>query len=164
MLDVNLKEIGCDFYCASCHKWMCAPFGTGFLWAHPRHHSRVRCPIVSWGGSMSGRSASWQDRTNWLGTRDPAPLLAIPAAIDFFNRIGFETFRRHAHELICQAREALLSIDGTGPLCTPSDADVVSMCAVELPQPENWEPGYHGHADRLQLELWIPTNSYQFTQ
>ncbi len=153
MLDVNLKNIGCDFYCASCHKWMCAPFGTGFLWAHPRHHSCIRCPIVSWGGSMSGRPPIWQDRINWLGTRDPAPLLAIPAAIDFFKRIGFDAFRSHAHELICQARDSLLAIEDFGPLCTPFADGLVSMCAVELPQPENWEPGYHGHADKLQLEL-----------
>ena len=153
MLDVHLDDIGCDFYCASCHKWLCAPFGSGFLWVHPRHHGHVRCPIVSWGGSIAGRPKSWQDRTNWLGTRDPAPLLSIADAINFIERIGLNKFREHAHRLICFARRELLAIDGVGPLCTATEDDIVSMCAVELPQPADWTPGYHGHPDPLQIDL-----------
>ncbi|APZ96093.1 aminotransferase class V-fold PLP-dependent enzyme [Fuerstiella marisgermanici] len=153
MLDVHLDDIGCDYYCASCHKWLCAPFGSGFLWAHPKHHGKIRCPITSWGGSIAGRPSCWQDRINWLGTRDPAPLLSIPAAIEFFSELGLDTFRQHAHKLICHARRELLAMDGIGPFCTSTEADVVSMCAVELPQPADWKPGYHGHPDPLQLEL-----------
>ncbi|MEZ6128646.1 MAG: aminotransferase class V-fold PLP-dependent enzyme [Planctomycetaceae bacterium] len=153
MLDVDIDAIGCDFYCASCHKWLCAPFGSGFLWVHPKHHGKVRCPVTSWGGSIAGRDACWQDRINWLGTRDPAPLLAIPAAINFMNQVGLETFRKYAHGLICDARQGLLAIEGVGPFCTPTESDIVSMCAVELPQPAEWKPGYHGHPDPLQLEL-----------
>lgn len=153
MLDVHLDDLGCDFYCASCHKWLCAPFGSGFLWAHPRHHSKIRCPIVSWGGSIAGKPACWQDRVNWLGTRDPAPLLSIPAAIDFLNQIGLNTFRNHAHQLVSNARSQLLAINGITSFCTPNEDDFVSMAAVELPQPAGWEPGYHGHPDPLQVTL-----------
>ena len=153
MLDVHLDKIGCDFYCASCHKWLSAPFGSGFLWAHPRHHHRIRCPIISWGGSVSGRSACWQDRVNWLGTRDPAALLSIPAAIRFFRDGRMAAFRRHAHELTCYARTKLLQIEGVGPFCTAANENCLSMCAVELPQPNHWQPGYHGRPDDLQMEL-----------
>lgn len=153
MLDVRLDDLGCDFYCASCHKWLCAPFGTGFLYVHPRHHHKVKCPMVSWGGSISGRPASWQDRTNWLGTRDPAGQLTLPTAIEFMQNGALSVFRSHAHELVCNARQRLLSMEGVGPFCTATEDDVVSMCAVELPQPEGWEPGYHGHPDPLQVEL-----------
>ena len=153
MLDVHLDDIGCDYYCASCHKWLCAPFGSGFLWVHPRLHHQIQCPIVSWGGSIGGNAPTWQDRTNWLGTRDPAPLIAISAAIAFIKRVGLATFRDHAHQLICHARKELLKLDGVGPLCTASESNVVSMCAVELPQPATWQPGYHGHPDPLQIEL-----------
>ncbi len=153
MLDVQLDDIGCDFYCASCHKWLCASFGSGFLWVHPRHHHKVRCPIVSWGGSMSGQPASWKDRINWLGTRDPAALLSISTAIRFLRGITLPKFREHAHELITFFRREMLSVDGVGPLCTATEQDVVSMCAVELPQPSDWEAGYHGHPDPLQVHL-----------
>ncbi|MEQ9411876.1 MAG: aminotransferase class V-fold PLP-dependent enzyme [Fuerstiella sp.] len=153
MLDLHLDRIGCEYYCGSCHKWLCAPFGSGFLWVHPRHHNAVHCPVVSWGGSIAGRTPCWKDRITWLGTRDPAPLLSISAAIRFLNRIGLNTFREHAQSLIHFVRDELLSMDGCGPLCTTSAQDVVSMVSVELPQPEGWQPGYHGSPDPLQIEL-----------
>lgn len=153
MLDVDLSTIPCDFYCASCHKWMCAPFGSGFLWVHPRHHGRIKSPVVSWDGSIAGRPASWKDRVNWLGTRDPASLLSITSALEFMNRERTEAFRNHAHSLICDAREQLLKIPGTGTFCTPHVGDFVSMVAIELPRTEDWTPGYHGHPDVLQTFL-----------
>ena len=153
MLDVNLNDLGCDFYCASCHKWLCAPFGSGFLWVHPKHMSSIKCPVVSWGGSIAGRDASWKDRTNWLGTRDPAPLLAIGDAIEFFDTARLSEFRSHAHSMVAYARQGLLTIPGSGTFCTPSATDFVSMVAVELPQTNGWKPGYHGHPDTMQLAL-----------
>lgn len=153
MLDVRLDDIGCDYYCASGHKWLCAPFGSGFLWVHPRHHTSLRCPIVSWGGSIAGRTATWQDRTNWLGTRDPAPLLAMADAVEFFSGERLTAFRTHAHELVRTARQELLTLPGVTSFCTPDESDFVSMAAVELPQPPGWKPGYHGHPDPLQVTL-----------
>lgn len=153
MLDLHLDKMGCDFYCASCHKWLCAPFGSGFLWVHPRHHGAVRCPVISWGGSIAGQSASWKDRINWLGTRDPAPLLSIPAAISFMADVGFDVYRNHAQELISQARTRLLEIDGIVNFADGDLADFVSMSALKLPTPKDWQPGYHGKCDLLQQEL-----------
>lgn len=153
MLDVMIDDLGCDYYCASCHKWLCAPFGSGFLWVHPKHHSSVRSPVVSWGGSIAGRRPSWKDRTNWLGTRDPAAILAVADAIEFFSRDRLLAYRTHAHAMVAHARRELLKIPGAGPLCTPEESDFVSMAAVELPQTHGWKPGYHGHPDALQTSL-----------
>jgi isopenicillin-N epimerase len=153
MLDVSLDELGCDFYCASGHKWLCAPFGSGFLWVHPRHQSSIRSPVVSWGGSIAGRPGSWKDALHWLGTRDPSPLLAVSSALQFFEPDVLATFRAHAHELVTHTRQRLLQFDGVSEFCTPTENDYVSMGAVELPRPERWKPGYHGQPDPLQIEL-----------
>lgn len=153
LLDVKLDEIGCDFYCASGHKWLCGPFGSGFLWVHPRQQSTLETPLVSWGGSIAGKAASWKDSLQWLGTRDPAPLLALTDAVKFFTPNILQEYRRHSHELIAAARRDLLNLPGVGVFCTPDEADFVSMAAVELPQTPGWQPGYHGHPDALQTEL-----------
>jgi isopenicillin-N epimerase len=84
---INLDGLECDFYCASGHKWLSAPLGSGFLYVHPRWQQTVRPLVVSWGNSLSGRPYFWQDEFVWSGTRDPSPFLAMPAAIDFFAKI-----------------------------------------------------------------------------
>lgn len=80
---VSLNRLDCDFYCVSCHKWLSAPFGSGFLYVHPRWKQTVQPVVVSWGHSLSGRPHNWQDEFVWSGTRDPSPFLAVPAAINF---------------------------------------------------------------------------------
>ncbi|MBC7816117.1 MAG: aminotransferase class V-fold PLP-dependent enzyme, partial [Planctomycetaceae bacterium] len=99
MVDINLRRLGCDFYCASCHKWLSAPFGSGFLYVAKRHQQKLSPPVMSWGGSVAGRPAHWQDEFRWLGTRDPASFLAVPSAIEFLDRFGWEAFREQTHEL-----------------------------------------------------------------
>lgn len=113
MREVNLRKIDCDFYCASLHKWLSAPFGSGFLFVRRSWQSKLKPHLVSWGRSLGGRPARWQDDLNWLGTRDPAPFLAVPAAIDFLNRIGLDSFRQQTHELACYARSRVEEILGS---------------------------------------------------
>ena len=96
-----------------------------------------------------------------------AAMLSIRAALDFWKENGLQTFRDHAHSLVSQARRQLLELDDTGPLFTPDESDFVSMAAVELPRPDDWEGGYHGHPDPLQTELAerfqieIPVGSFE---
>ena len=153
MLPLNLKQLGCDFYTASCHKWLCAPFGSGFLYVDRRFHGRMKPAIVSWGGSLSGRPPRWQDEYHWLGTRDPAPLLAIPAAIEFLRGFGLDEFRRQTHELARYARRGLLRLSEFEPLQSDSIDGFGSMVTVPLPTPAGWKPVTHGFADPVQLAL-----------
>ncbi len=34
--DVRMEDLGCDFFVAGTHKWLCGPRGTGLVWGHPR--------------------------------------------------------------------------------------------------------------------------------
>ena len=115
MVDINLRKLGCDFYCASGHKWLSAPFGSGFLFVAKRWQQKLSPPVMSWGGSVSGRPAHWQDEFRWLGTRDPAPFLAIPTAIEFLEQFGLEEFRSQTHELARYARQRIVELTGLEP-------------------------------------------------
>jgi isopenicillin-N epimerase len=85
---VEIDRLECDFYCASGHKWLSAPFGSGFLYVHPRWKPTLQPVVMSWGNSLSGRPPSWQDEFVWSGTRDPSPFLAVPSAIDFLASLA----------------------------------------------------------------------------
>ena len=153
MLPVDLKELGCDFYTASCHKWLCGPFGTGFLYVHSRRQPKLKPRIISWGGSISGRDAHWKDEHRWLGTRDPAPFLAVPDAIHFMRNYGLEKFRKETHAMARYARNRILDVTGMQPL-VPDSADWYgSMISMPLPIPSRWKPPTHGKIDPLQLQL-----------
>lgn len=150
MLPVNLREIGCDFYMASCHKWLCAPFGSGFLYVHTRQQPKLQPVHTSWGGSIAGNEKHWKDDFNWIGTRDPAPVLSIPAAINFMERLGLETFRDHGHALVKHALDrAIKELDGRALL--PDSPDWYGpMITISIPTPTGWEPALHGKIDSLQ--------------
>ena len=152
MLDLDIEQLGCDYYTASCHKWLSAPFGSGFLWVRRRHQHRIRPAILSWGGSIGGRDPSWKDEFTWSGTRDPACWLAIPDAIAFLEDYGIEKFRRQSHELVNEARRRVLELTRLEAPLPESRAWYGPMVIVPLPASPDSETG-HGHVDPLQTTL-----------
>lgn len=151
MVEMNLRRLGCDFYCASCHKWLSASFGSGFLYVAKRYQQLLSPPVMSWGGSVAGRPAHWQDEFRWLGTRDPAPFLAVPSAIEFLDRFGCETFREQTHELAKYARQRISELTGLEPAIPDSREWYGSMIALPLPPTEAPNQGIR---DQLQTPLW----------
>ena len=129
-----IDQLDVDFYAASCHKWLSAPIGSGFLYVHPRVQRRVRPAVTSWGTMPADKAVNWQGEFHWPGTRDPSAWLSVPAAIDLIEAVGLERFRRQTHELACYARGRLIEELGAEPL-TPDSTDWYgSMVAVALPE------------------------------
>ncbi|MDZ4687592.1 MAG: aminotransferase class V-fold PLP-dependent enzyme [Planctomycetaceae bacterium] len=161
MRPVNLREIGATFYCASLHKWLSAPFGSGFLHVERAWQSKLVVPELSWGRSLSGRNHRWQDEWNWQGTRDPAPFLAVPAAIAFLEREGIETFRRHGHHLAQIARQRLQALFPDGqPLTADDEAWYGTMVTIPLGDgpslrtaPNAWDPWQQTLWERHHIEI-----------
>jgi isopenicillin-N epimerase len=155
MLPLNLRRIDCDFYTASCHKWLSAPFGSGLLYVRRRHQQGLQPAVVSWGGSLSGRPVSWKDEFNWTGTRDPAAFLAISAALDFLDDYGPDQFRENTHALARYARQRIVAQTGLEPPIPDSPAWYGSMIALPLPppRPDEAKPK-HSRRDPLQDKLW----------
>lgn len=153
MVDVNIGRLGCDYYCASLHKWLSAPFGSGFLYVARKRQQAFRPVVTSWGGSLSGRSAGWKDEFHWSGTHDPSPFLAVPTAIEFLESVGVDHFREQTHALAKYARERVVDLTGLEPLVADSPQRYGSMIALPLP-PLNGFEGGHGRIDPLQQELW----------
>ena len=141
-LDLDLDALDCDYYTASCHKWLSAPFGSGFLYVHPRAQASVRSPILSWGRVGPETPQSWHDEFNWLGTRDPSAYLTVPTAIDFLEEVEIDAYRVRCRSLVDYVRPKIEAITQMGALTIGNF--YVSMLAFPLPA---------GEARPLQLAL-----------
>ena len=150
MLPLKLDALGCDYYCASLHKWLAAPFGSGFLYSSPKHKSGLKPAIISWGRSLSGRESRWVDEFHWSGTSDPAAYLAVPEAIRFLQSVGLDRFRDQCHTLVRYAGQRLTEQCGAIPLAT--DGEYGTMLTLELPQLKRVEQ-QPGTPPPLQLRL-----------
>jgi isopenicillin-N epimerase len=130
---LSIDELGCDFYAASCHKWLSAPLGSGFLYVAPRWQAQVRPPVLSWGRIPPTKIEAWSDEFVWAGTRDPSAYLAIPAAIEFLEQVGLPAFRERTHWLARYARRRLGELSGLPPITADDAAWYGSMAHVPLP-------------------------------
>lgn len=60
--DASMKDLGCDFFAAGCHKWLFGPRGTGLLWGRTEHWAAMR-PVIpqfgreAYGAWMMGKAA-----------------------------------------------------------------------------------------------------------
>jgi isopenicillin-N epimerase len=132
-LPLAIDRLDSDFYTASCHKWLSAPFGSGFLYVAPRHQSHVRPPELSWGRIQPTPIESWSDEFVWSGTRDPSAFLTIPTAIEFLEQIGLDAFRTRTHWLAQYARRRLVELTGLEPIVPDDPAWYGAMAHVPLP-------------------------------
>jgi isopenicillin-N epimerase len=144
-VDLDLSSLACDYYTASCHKWLCAPFGSGFLYVNQTCQNAIQPPTLSWGRLLPALPGSWDEQFIWSGTRDPSAYLSVPAAIDFFAELGIERVRARIYDLATYARQRLLDALGTTPLAPPTASWYGAMAHVPLPPDA---------APSLQQRLW----------
>jgi isopenicillin-N epimerase len=140
-IDVDLEAIGADFYTGNCHKWMCAPKGTAFLYARPDHHLALDGLVVSWGYHAELHGVTAHDpytgadplarRHQWHGTRDIAGFLAVPAAIAFLREHVTPERRAACHALAVATQERIGGLTGLRPIA--EEGSFAQMVAIELP-------------------------------
>jgi isopenicillin-N epimerase len=111
---VDLDASSVDLYASNFHKWLCAPKGSGFLYARPEQQRWLESPIVSWGwveGNDHHRPQSqFVSRNQMQGTRDIAAFLATPAAVAYQEARDWETVRERCHALAVEARDRIAAL------------------------------------------------------
>lgn len=106
-IKVDVKEIGCDIYYGSPHKWMLAPAGNGFLYVRKGLAPKVWTTLAS---SAWDNDEDHGYRLQQRGTGNPSLLAGFEAAIDFHNAIGSERIFRRIKALGDRLRAGLLTI------------------------------------------------------
>ena len=101
---VDLKDIGCDAYYSSLHKWLLAPPGSGLLYVNQDVVGKVWTTLASY---------EWDNqedpgfRLMQYGTGNPAQITGYDAAVDFFNTVGQDRWIGRIKELGVYLRNGL---------------------------------------------------------
>jgi isopenicillin-N epimerase len=134
-LPLDLTGLGADLYTGACHKWLCAPKGTAFLYARREVQERLRPLVISWGWEAEKPSDSrFIDHNEWQGTRDIAAFLSVPAAIRFQQDRSWNAIRQRCHQLASKTRERINALTGLKALCPDSQDWFIQMFAARLPK------------------------------
>ena len=113
-LDVDVQDIGCDFYVFTGHK-LYGPTGIGVLWG--KYDLLAEMPPFNGGGEMIREVA--EDRITYgepphrfeAGTPPIVQAIGLGAAIDYVNSVGKPRIRTHETALVTYAHERLREIN-----------------------------------------------------
>jgi isopenicillin-N epimerase len=149
MIDLDLQALNPAYYTGNCHKWLCAPKGSAFLYVRRDLQTSARPMSISHGAnSLRTDRSRYLLEFDWPGTMDPTAWLCIPDALKFLSGLfpdGWAGLRRHNRELVIAGRQLLCQVLGT-EIPAP-DSMIGSLASVELP------PGDPSHVSNNPLTI-----------
>ncbi|MDB5099389.1 MAG: isopenicillin N-epimerase [Cyanobacteria bacterium RYN_339] len=131
---LDLAAIDPAYYAGNCHKWLCAPKGSAFLYVRRDLQPNVRPLITSHGASSPRRDRSrFRLEFDWVGTTDPSAYLAVPSALELpIGWGGWDGWMAANHALAVEARMLITQALGVSPACP--DAMLGAMATIPLPR------------------------------
>ena len=153
--DLNLEEIGADFYTGNCHKWMCAPKGSAFLYVHKDKQHLIEPLIVGHGWKPDVQSPQpLVDYVELIGTRDLAPFLAVPAAIAYMREHNWAEVRARSFAMAVDTRRRIEDMLDTESICPDDTTWFTQLVGIRLPDRLN--TAKLGQVLREQHNIEIP--------
>jgi isopenicillin-N epimerase len=143
MLPLDLDRMGAAWYAGNLHKWVCAPKGSGFLYARRDRQPGIRPNTISHGANAvlgvdggHGGPTRYRAEFDWQGTLDPTPWLAAGDAIRFVGGLvegGWPAIMARNHDLALRARSAVAAALALDPDTQAPASMLGSMVALPLP-------------------------------
>jgi len=140
MMRLNVKELGCDMYSASPHKWLQAPKGSGFLYVRDEVMDRLWCTIATEGWDDTKLRA---ERFQRIGSSNVPALYGLRAAIKLANDIGMDRIERR-HRYLADYILDEMKKRGAESWTSPDSALRCAIVTVNVPP-----------IQRMDLENWM---------
>ena len=134
-LEVDLHDIGCDFYTGSAHKWFVGPKEAGVLYVRREVQPDLWATHVGvgWTNAVQGGARKFEN----LGQRDDAAVSAVATAVEFHETVGTDKIEARVRELAAALKDGLADrLPGTD-FHTPRDPALSGGVVVFLPPDMN---------------------------
>lgn len=127
-LDLNLHDLGCDFFTGSSHKWFIGPKEVGILYVRKERVKDVWPIQVGVGWEQAKERGAWKFST--LGQREDARVCAMTKAVEFHNSIGKDRVEARVRQIAATLKSEIgKRIPGT-QFHTPSEPALSSGVVV----------------------------------
>jgi len=102
-LPVDVEEWGADFVVGAGHKWLCGPFGSGFLYVREGVESDLVPAAIGYRSVEDATAAEYAYAPGAgrfeVGTSSPTPYAGLRAAIELIEAVGIERIERRIESL-----------------------------------------------------------------
>lgn len=131
MINIDLKDIGCDFYAGCCHKWMLGPKGTGFLYVSEEKRNKLQAYYGGGGFDIGWDMLSkppvlkgYVDNGHryYYGTQNAALFKGIDKCIEFQNNIGRDLIEKRVKYLSNYLQDHLMNLNKDIEMLTPTES------------------------------------------
>jgi len=143
-IDIDLEDIGCDYFASSLHKWLNAPLGSGVLYIKqdriPSHKPHI---------SFDPKLIEDKKKYEYLGTRAFQNLMCLGPALDFLELTGIKKKEKRLKALSNYWIDALSSEKGLqiytdkNRYCAVVSMGLESISAGKIKKILNSEFGVH---------------------
>ncbi len=140
MMKLDVREIGCDMYTSSPHKWLQAPKGNGLLYVRDEMIDRLWNTMAT---------AGWDDRTlraerfQRIGSSNVPALAGMRAALQLADQIGLERIEKR-HRMMADYMLSEMVKRGAESWTSPSPALRCAIATVNVPG-----------VTQMDLEHWL---------
>ena len=132
-IDLKINELEVDFYVGACHKWMMAPKGASFLYAHKSVQHICEPLVVSWGYKAAKPSNStFLDYHQMIGTRDFSAFLAVTMSIIFMNDHKWPEVSKKCHEMVLANAPLFYELLGSQPISPLTNEWIGQMISIPI--------------------------------
>ncbi|MBT4970815.1 MAG: aminotransferase class V-fold PLP-dependent enzyme [Bacteroidetes bacterium] len=153
---LSLDEMGAAYYTGNCHKWICSPKGSAFLFVRKDKQENIK-PLTT--SLLHGKNIDFDQQFSWQGTEDPTAYLCIGDAIGFMEGIypdKWPGIMQHNHNLAIEARSLIfkdLGVNAAVPDCM-----IANLASINLPDSKDSIPSKFNQFDSLQNRLFHDFN------
>ena len=131
--DINLKELGCDFYTASTHKWLMGPLENGILYVKKDRVENLWPTLI--GAGWKDTATTVDAKFSSSGQRNEATTVAMTEILEFHNSLGKTNIEERVKNLTTYLKENIQSklrqTAFISPLASELSAGIV---IIELPE------------------------------